>query len=163
MRRYTQFRSTPSQVTTMPSVGSPPAVGTTVYRRRYPQFGRSPAQVRTLPQGQPSGGTNVSLTGNSGVGSVGTFAIPNVNLTLTGVEGDGAVGILAFGTNVVPGGVSGTGAIGAFTFIITSNVTLIGVLGTGNPGNAPNFNGWGGGGNFGGIAIGIAISPSISM
>ena len=57
MRRYPQFRSTPSQVAALPSVGTAPTGSPTVARRRNPQFGRSLGLVATLPSlGVAAGG-----------------------------------------------------------------------------------------------------------
>lgn len=66
-RRYKQFGATLALVSTLSSVGSPPASGSpTTNKRRYPQFNRTLALVKSLDSlGNASGGGGGSTAGFS--------------------------------------------------------------------------------------------------
>jgi hypothetical protein len=70
MRRYPQFRSSPSLVAPMPSVGSagsPPPATQTVVRRRRGQLSASPGTADTLVSvGTSVGGSGTTIEANLG-------------------------------------------------------------------------------------------------
>lgn len=86
-----------------------------------------------------TGEANVSPTGVSGTGQVGTAtATPRIVVDVTGVVAQGFVGSMSTGGNafVQPTGVAGTGGVGQISLVGNVIVSPTGVSGTGEVGDA---------------------------
>lgn len=87
MRRYPQFRSTPSDVQALPSVGSPPVAAQTV-RRKSSSVGNITSAVQSLLAVPASGSTNTTINGAIGAAvAAGASAAVALHVVVDGLVG----------------------------------------------------------------------------